>query len=358
MTANGSVRIAVVGCGYWGVNYVRSIADMPETTLAALCDVDANRLNEMARRYPSARMAEDIDDLLARDDFDAAVVSTSAASHYRIASALLEYGKHVLIEKPMTTDVGDAARLVEMADAAALKLMVGHIFLFNTGIETIKRYLVSGDLGQPYYLYARRTNLGPIRDDVNALWDLATHDVSIFNYLLDRAPDWVSAVGSTVLHTDRQDVGFIVLGYPDGILGHIHVSWADPHKVRELVVVGSKERIAFDDLDATEKVRVFEKGITAVADEPASFGEYHLSIRDGDIISPHVSISEPLKKQIKHFADCVLNDRRPLSDGLNGLEVVRVMAAVDESVARHGAPVVLEAMIPQREETWTPMFHS
>jgi predicted dehydrogenase len=219
--------------------------------------------------------------------------------------------------------------------------MVGHTFLYNPGIGKIRQYIIDGRLGRIYYLYARRTNLGPIREDVNALWDLAPHDVSIFNYFLDSTPEWVSAVGAKVLHNSREDVGFISLGYRGGIIGHIHVSWADPHKVREVVVVGSDERVVFNDLDSVERVRVFEKGVTPVESDASSYGDHHLRMRDGDIISPRIDVSEPLRNECAHFLECVSEGKQPLSDGRSGLDVVRTMEAISRSVAQKGAPLEL-----------------
>jgi predicted dehydrogenase len=229
-----------------------------------------------------------------------------------------------------------------LAETHHVKLMVGHTFLFNSGIRKVKDYVDRHELGHVYYLYARRTNLGPIRTDVNALWDLAPHDVSIFNFLLGAVPTWVSAVGTQVLHNGREDVGFISLGYGEGVVAHVHVSWADPHKVREVVVVGSEKRIVFNDLAVPEQVRVYEKGLAPAPNHSANFGDYHFQIRDGAIISPRVEVSEPLKNQCAHFLDCVANGKRPVSGGTEGRDVVAVLEAIDRSIERHGAPVEVD----------------
>lgn len=336
--------LLIVGCGYWGVNYVRNFTEMADTRVVALCDTRAERLDELRRRFPEPALTTDLEEALRLPGVDAVVVCTNATAHYDVARHCLEADKHVLIEKPMATSTERAQRLVDLAAARRLTLMVGHIFLYNGAVRKIKSYIDEGALGELYYLYARRTNLGPIRCDVNALWDLAPHDVSILNYLLGARPDWVSAVGTQVLHNCREDVGFIVLGYPNKVLGHVHVSWADPLKVREVVVVGSDKRIVFDDLDPLERVRIYEKGIAAspVEAEPASYSEYHFSIRDGDIISPKIDFGEPLKTQCQHFVECVRQGCQPLSDGQEGLNVVRVMEAVGRSIAQRGAPVELE----------------
>lgn len=273
------------------------------------------------------------------DGVDAVVVCTAATSHYDLARSCLAAGKNVLIEKPITTTVSEAEELIALAKSERLTLMVGHTFLYNAGVRKVRELLDQTEVGHVYYLYSQRTNLGPIRQDVNALWDLAPHDISIFNYWMGASPEWVSAVGVKVLGNCREDVGFVSLGYPDGVVGHIHVSWADPNKVREAVVVGSDKRIVFNDLNTMERVRVYEKGVTPAAAEASSYGEYHFLMRDGDIISPRVEVSEPLKAQCRHFLECIAQAVLPFTDGKAGLEVVRVMTAIDRSIQNKGAPV-------------------
>lgn len=331
--------VAVVGCGYWGINYVRVFNELPEARLAAVCDQRPDRLHEVERRFPGTRVTTDIADMLDRGDVDAVVVCTEARTHHEIAGRCLQAGRHVLVEKPLTTTATDADELTALADQLGLTLMVGHTFLYNPAVRKMKEYIDNDELGRVYYLYARRTNLGPIRRDVNALWDLAPHDVSIFNYLLGRPPQWVSAVGAKVLRNHREDVGFIALGYDGGVVAHIHVSWADPNKVREVVVVGSDKRIVFDDLNLSERVRVFDKGVTPMPSEAASYGEFQFQLRDGDIVSPRVEIGEPLRNQCSHFVAAARAGERPLTHGRQGADVVRVMEAIDRSLALQGAPV-------------------
>lgn len=331
--------IAILGCGYWGINYLRVFNELPEARVVAVCDERPDRLQEIGQRFPGVALTTEVEEALQLDGVDAAVVCTPATTHYSVTRRCLEAGKHVLVEKPITTLATDAEALIALADVRDLILMIGHTFLYNPGVRKIKDYIKRGEVGRVYYLYSSRTNLGPIRRDVNALWDLAPHDVSIFNYLLDSVPEWVSAVGAKVLRNGREDVGFISLGYPNGVVGHIHVSWADPNKVREVVVVGSDKRIVFNDLNALEQVRVFEKGVASIAAEASSYGEYQFLMRDGDIISPRIEPSEPLKNQCRHFLECVVQGRRPLTSGWEGWEVVRVMEAIDRSMARNGIPV-------------------
>jgi predicted dehydrogenase len=334
--------IAVVGCGYWGINYVRIISELPDARVVAVCDQRSERLREVGRNYPEIQLTRDLDQILEHEAVDAVIICTTAATHYRIASQCLAAGKHVLIEKPLTTVTNDAERLMRMAQSRELILMVGHTFIYNAAIQTVRRYLYQENIGRLYYLYARRTNLGPIRTDVNAIWDLAPHDISIFNYLLDDRPRWVSAVGARVLGSDQEDVGFITLGYPREVVGNIHVSWADPNKVRELVAVGSNKRIVFDDLNTMERVKVYAKGVAPAQPANSTFGEFQYQIRNGDIISPHIEASEPLKNQCKHFLECVEHGTEPLTHGQAGLDVVQVLTAIDKSIAQNGAPIDIE----------------
>ncbi len=333
--------VGVVGCGYWGLNYIRVLSELASVETVVACDEDPVRLKAVAERFRHAELASELDELLESDEIDAVAVCTPATTHYEIATRCLEAGKHVLIEKPITTRAEDAETLVVLAEQLDLTLAVGHTFLYNAGIQKVKSYLDNGDLGSLYYMYSRRTNLGPIRHDVNALWDLAPHDVSIFNYLLNAPPSWVSAVGRTVLRDTNEDFGFVSIGYESGVVAHIHVSWADPNKVREVVVVGSEQRIVFDDIKTSEQVRVYEKGVTPAASEVSSYAEFRFSIRDGDIISPKVEVSEPLKNQCRDFLESIASGTLPVSDGRAGLEVVRVMEAIDQSIARNGVPVAV-----------------
>lgn len=336
------VGIAVLGCGYWGVNYVRLLSELSEARVIAICDQRQERLEEIGARFPGIRLTTQLDEILHDGAVDAVVICTEARTHFAVTSRCLAAGKHVLVEKPITTTTDDAEQLIDLAERQRMTLMVGHTFLYNPGVRKVKSYIDDAEIGQIYYLHARRTNLGPIRRDVNALWDLAPHDISIFNYFLDSAPEWVSAVGAKVLRCGQEDVGFMTLGYRNGVIGHIHVSWVEPNKVREVVVVGSKQRIVFNDLDVAERVRVFEKGISTVQPEAENYGEYHFHMRDGDIVSPQVAVGEPLKQQCLHFIECLTHGLRPLTSGHEGRDVVRVMTAIEQSITRDGARVEVQ----------------
>jgi len=332
-------RIAVLGCGYWGMNYVRVLSELPDARIAGVCDQRTSRLDEVGRRFPGVPLTTDVEEALADDRTDAVVVCTQAATHREIAGRAVEAGKHVLVEKPLTVEVADADDLIAMAERADRVLLTGHTFLYNEGVKHVKSLIGQGALGRMYYLYATRTSLGPFRSDVNALWDLAPHDIAIFNHLVGEVPRWASAVGARVLANGREDVGFITLHYAGDVLGHIHVSWADPQKVRQCVVVGSDRRISFNDLEPVERVRVFDRGVSPeLMEDATTFGE-HLQVREGDITSPAMAATEPLKHLCGHFLHCIRRGERPITPGVSGRDVVAVMQAVQASVARHGAPV-------------------
>jgi predicted dehydrogenase len=334
------------------LNYVRVLSELPDARVVVVCDPNTERLDEVHSRFPGVPLSTDFDEALSLPRVEGVVISTPATTHHDIGARALAAGRHTLIEKPLTTSVQDADDLIALAEENECVLAVGHTFLYNAGIRRLKESLESGELGRLYYLYSRRTSLGPIRHDVNALWDLASHDVSILNYVLGKSPTWVSAVGATVLRNMRHDVGFVSLAY-DGVLGHIHVSWADPHKVRELVAVGSDKRVVFNDLDPIERVRIFDKGVRPIdRAEPKSFGEFHFDLRDGEITSPRVAASEPLKSVCEHFLDCVRLGTPPLTNGRVGREVVLVMEAIDRSISLNGAPVPVSGVAEHEEADW------
>jgi predicted dehydrogenase len=342
------MNLAVIGCGYWGKNYIRLLSQMADVNLVAICDRDKEQLRKNKTRIlssqsgPRLQLFTDYQKMLEMEDLNGVIICTNPNTHHQLAVDALNAGKHVFLEQPMTLKSESAQHLIDLAKEKELILMVGHIFLYNSAVLQIKDYIEKGQLGTIYYLYSKRTNLGPIRPDVNALWDLAPHDISIFNYLLDETPAWVSATATSFLRENNQDVGFITLGYPSGKVGHIHVSWADPHKEREVVVVGSKQRVVFNDVSPGEKVRIFEKGVSTSRKTYEDYGEFQLSFRDGEIISPAIPFSEPLRSEVEHFIQCINYKSTPRSDGENGLIVVQIMEAIDQSLAEKGVPVYLK----------------
>lgn len=331
-------NIGIIGCGHWGQNYLRVFKEISEDITIGVCDVDKSKLCYLSRKYPKVKIFTKAKDLLRDEDIKAVVISTPTATHFELAKDAILKDKHVLVEKPLTLRSREAQELIGLAQKGHRVLMVSHTFLYNPAIEQIKKYIQSGDCGKVYYLKSARTHLGLIRRDVNVFWDLAPHDISIFNYLLDEMPIMVSATGSRFLDSAREDVGFVTLIYPGNIIGNIHVSWIDSNKERKISIVASKKRIIFDDLNNLEKIRIFEKGVE-VERRISNFGEFQLLLRDGNIISPRVEASEPLKRECEHFFDCIKRKKTPLSDGKNGLEVVKVLESLQESLMQNGNPV-------------------
>lgn len=334
-----SLSVAAIGVGHWGPNVVRNLAHHPRISLACVCDTEAARLENVAQ-YAGGPVTTLTDAGTVFDDsaINAVAILTPAATHYELTRQALEAGKHVLCEKPLTLDEAQAESLCALAEQKHLKLMVGHTFLFNPAVLKLKTLLDEGQIGSPYYLTSVRTHLGLVRNDVGVLWDLAPHDVVIMNYLLDAQPVRVSATGANPLHTGHEDVAFVNLTYPGGVIGSIHVSWMDTHKERSVAVIGDRGRAVFDDLDNLEPVRLFQKGIAVQTGPTPDFGEYHLLLRDGDIISPKVRRGEPLAMMIDAFVRLVCDDEDNPSIGKSGVEVARALAAAQRSIEEKGAP--------------------
>lgn len=335
------ISVGLIGYGYWGPNLARNLHQLPECEFSACCDLDAGRLELVRRLYPHVRTTTNLEDLWADPDLQAVVVATPAHTHYAVARAALESGKHVLVEKPLTTDVREGERLIELAQERGLTLMVGHVFEYNPAVWKIKELLDAGELGQVYYAYSTRVNLGRLQKNLNALWSIAPHDISILIYLLGSVPEEVSARGGTYLDAGIEDVVFVHLQFPGGIVAHVHASWLDPCKVRRMTLVGSKKMVLYDDVDSEGKIRVYDKGVLRVGNGPI-FGEFHYKVHSGDIWVPRIEASEPLRNECAHFIECVAEGKQPRTDGRNGLRVVRVLEAAQRSLQRRGEPVALQ----------------
>jgi predicted dehydrogenase len=333
------LRLALVGFGYWGPNYARVLNDLPGVELTVVCDRSVERLAHVRARYPGMATSENTAGVFSGGRADAVVIATPASTHRALVQAAIESGHHVLVEKPMALNVAECDVLCDLAAKSGRVLMVGYTFLYNAGVRKMKECMASDQFGQVYYLHATRTNLGPIRQDVNAVWDLAPHDIAIFNYLLNERPLWASAIGTRVLKTSRDDIAFATLGYQNGVVGNIHVSWSDPNKVREVVAVGSRRRVVFNDLNDVERVRYFERGVAAGDGIAETYGEFKLLVRDGDIVSPKVEPSEPLKNQCLAFVDAINTGRVPLASGPFGCGVVRALTAIEASMRAQGAAI-------------------
>ena len=337
------MRIGLIGLGYWGPNYARVVSEHPDATLAVVCDTSVDALDFVRARLPGTRTTTTPEDVFAADEVDAVIVATPTSTHYALALAALEGGKHVLCEKPLASTVGECDSLIEMAGARERILFTGHTFLFNPAVLRMGELIESGSLGRLLYAHTARTGLGPIRHDVNALWDLAPHDLSILSHLFGEEPVSVSATGQSFLREGVEDVVFAQLRFADGAIAGVHVSWLDPYKVRRVTAVGEERMVVFDDVALDEKLKIFDKGASyesiSESARGTEFGESRAVIRDGDIAIPKVAAREPLKEQVAEFVRCCITGDHPSSDGAAGRRVVAVLEAATESLRRNGAPV-------------------
>jgi predicted dehydrogenase len=333
------IRVAVLGAGHWGPNLIRNFQDDERSEVAWVVDRDETRRAQVGGRFPAVRTAAEADAALADPTVTAVVVATPTTTHYALARAALEQGKHVLVEKPIATSSEQARELCALAEARGLVLMVGHVFLYNAAIRRAKEYLKAGELGRLYYISMVRTNLGPVRVDVNAAWDLAAHDISIVRYWLEADPTTVTATGGEWINRSIEDAVFATLRYPEGVLVNLHASWLHPRKARDITVVGERRMLTFDDMNLNEPLRLYDKQVTAArthVDWVDSFASFRASVREGDIVIPRVAAGEPLRTECRHFLDCITDGTPPLTDGRSGEAAVRVLEAIARSMARHG----------------------
>jgi predicted dehydrogenase len=338
-------QAGLIGAGYWGPNLANAIERGGKALVRWLCDTNSVNLAALARRYPHARATTVVRDLLDDPDLDAIFIATPTVTHYELGERALQAGKHVLIEKPMTTNSRDASELVRLAEQRKRILMVGHVFEYNHAIKVVDELISSGELGEIYYMNFERTNLGPVRTDVNALWDLATHDASIMCDFMKCPPISVTAKAQCYLNSGIEDVVFATFIFDGGVAAHVHASWLNPNKVRQVTVVGSKKMVVCDDLDLRQPVRIYEKRVRLPPPSAVTgtYFQHKTLIVDGGTSIPVVQSSEPLVTEIDHFFDCIAYNRRPRSDGVIGLRVVRMMEAAAESIAQNSAIVPLDS---------------
>ena len=336
-------RVALLGFGYWGPNLARNLHLRLGRAWVACADPDPARRAEVARRYPWVRALADPQAALADPGVDAVVIASPARTHAQLAHLALRAGKHVLVEKPLALTTADAVALAEQAAGGGRVLMVGHTFEYNPAVTKMRALLEAGELGELYYLHSQRVNLGRIQHDINALWSIGPHDVSIANYLVGAAPRWVAARGARYLSTEVEDVVFATLGYDDGVLAHLHVSWLDPSKLRRTTMVGSRRMVVFDDLDSEAKLRVYDKGADQVE---GGFGEFQFRLRRGDLHVPRTDLTEPLALELDHFLECCRTGARPRTDGWNGVRVVATLEAAQQSLDKGGIQVEVETTAP------------
>jgi predicted dehydrogenase len=335
------INVGLVGLGYWGPNLMRSLGRIPRVNLRYACDLDPNRWEKVARLYAGTRFTESFEELLADPELDAVAIAAPVPVHAPLARQALRAGKDVFVEKPLALSPSDAEQLVALAEEADQVLMVGHLLEYHPAVARLKEIVDSGELDEIFYVYTHRLNLGIVRRDENALWSLGPHDLSVVMFLLGQEPIEVQAIGHSYLRNGVEDVVFGTLRFADGKLAHLHMSWLDPHKERKVTVVGSEKMAVFDDMSRDEKLRIYDKGVQKP--EYESYGEY-IDLRFGDVRIPHIPNDEPLKVECEHFIECVLERRRPLSDGRSGLRVVRTLDALQRSLDSGGRSVSLEAV--------------
>jgi predicted dehydrogenase len=323
------LRVGVVGLGYWGPNLARNFQALPDAELRWCCDASPAARERTAPMVPGARMTDRIEDLLEDETVDAIVLATPVSTHAELAVRVLEAGKHCFVEKPLAQSVADAERAVAAAELSGRTLMVGHLLEYHPGVRKLKELADTGELGDIHYIYGNRLNLGKVRADENALWSLGAHDISVLMHLVDEEPHELSARGESYLRPGVEDVVFCFLRFPSGIAGHLHLSWLDPHKERRFTVVGSKRMATFDDMAVEGKLTLYDKGFD---EDTRSYGEY--ITRSGDIFSPRIPNSEPLRLECEHFVASILNGTPPRSDGHSGLRVVRVLERLQQELER------------------------
>ncbi len=335
------VRACVVGLGHWGPNLVRAIERHPNAKVVVAADASPERRALVAQRIPGLFLESSLADCLKKYDFDAVFVAVPTEFHFQVGMQVLEAGKHLFIEKPLASNSQEALELCEEAARRNLQLMTGQIFLYNGGITAMKKYVDSGELGNLFYINANRTNLGPLRSDVNALWDLASHDIAIFNYIFGALPMQVTCSAYHLLGRPVEDIAQGTLLYPGNRVAAFFVSWLDPQKKRDITVVGDRKMLTFDDMRPERPIKIFDKGVTVSRPDEYhdTFHNFRMAIREGQSIEPEVTTGEPLVNECSHFIDCILTGNRPLTDGQLGLDVVRVLEALTRSFHENGKPV-------------------
>ncbi len=330
------LNIAVVGYGYWGPNLVRNFADNNATNILFVCDSDETRLKTCKRQYPHIQTTTRYRDVLKNDDVHLVTIATPVSTHFNLAKEALMSGKHVLIEKPMTGKVSEAKKLIELADKKELKIFVDHTYMFTGAVAKIKHLITSDEIGDIYYFDSVRVNLGLFQHDINVIWDLAPHDLAIMDYLIDDNPVSVSAIGSNRIHQKFEDIAHVTVKFQKGIMAHFHVNWMSPVKIRRIIIGGSRKMVVFDDLEADEKVKVYDKGIQVMNVSKDKLYKNLVQYRIGEVHSPVFDRTEALKVEVNHIVDCIKNNKKPISDGESGLKIVRLLESAQRSLRKGG----------------------
>lgn len=325
------LKVGVIGCGYWGPNLIRNFMQLSRSDVVRVADLDESRLKRMKELYPTIEITKDYMDIITDTRIDIVAVATPVKTHYKLASEALSAKKHVFVEKPMTASVKEAEDLIALAEKNQRKLMVDHTFLYAAAVRKMKEIIDSGELGEIYYINSQRLNLGLFQQDINVVWDLAPHDISIILYLLEKEPISVRAIGASHINPNIEDIAILTLRFEGNLIAFIQNSWLDPDKIRKITVVGSKKMMVYDDVQPTEKIRIYDKGVK----KPKyydTYAEFAYSYKYGDTLIPRIEGSEPLRTQLTHFIECIENNEEPLTNGENGLSVVKILEAAQNSL--------------------------
>jgi len=338
------IRIAQIGCGYWGPNLLRNFVNLSNVEISCVAEISQERRNYIKEKYPNLYVVSDYNNIFSNRT-DAVVIATPAESHYQLAKKMLSNGMHCLVEKPLALKASEAEELINLAKENNRVLMVGHTFLFNAAVRRLREEVKRGTLGRIYYIYSQRLNLGRVRTDVNVMWNLAPHDISILLYVLNEDPVWVRAYGEKYIQENIEDVVFLTIGFESGVVANIHVSWLDPNKVRRMTFVGSKKMIVYDDVEKN-KIQIFDKGIdkksmNKTLGEFDTFGKFQLIKRAGSVVCPSIDFVEPLAVEAEHFVECIENKQKPISDGYHGFVVTKILETAMQSIKNEGDRIEL-----------------
>ncbi len=337
------IQLAVIGAGYWGPNLIRNFSQIPGAHVEYVCDLDPAKLAPLAAQYPTLKTTRDYNDALRDSNIDAVVIATPVSTHRKLALDALRAGKHVLVEKPLAATSATAREIADGAREMQRVLMVGHTFIYNPAVTKVKALIERGTLGEIYYIDSSRVNLGLHQFDINVIWDLAPHDVSIILYWLGKRPLRVSARGNSYTQDNIEDVAFLTLEFANKVMAHIHVSWMSPAKLRRTTIVGSKQMLVYDDLEAMEKVKLYDSGVETLKLNPETRAELQRIYRVGDVISPRLDAVEPLRVECAHFVECIRDGKTPRTDGDAGVAVVQVLEAATQSLREGGKSIEIDS---------------
>ncbi len=333
------IKVGVIGCGYWGPNLIRNFNENYDTEVLAACDTIKKRVNDVKLKYPHIRITSDYRELLKNSKIHAIAIATPVFTHYKLVKEALEAGKHVLVEKPLSVNSKDAEKLINISNKKSLVLMVDHTFIYTTAVQKIKELISSNELGKIYYFDSVRVNLGLFQQDINVIWDLAPHDISIMDFIIKEKPFSVVATVSSHTENKLENMAYVAIKFSNDMLAHFHVNWLSPVKIRRIIIGGSKKMLVYNDLDSVEKLKIFDKGVTINKSDKKSVYHNLVQYRIGDVFAPRIDNIEALKVEVEHFADCIKNRKRPITDGEAGLRVVKILEAIDKSVKKGGVKI-------------------